>query len=61
MRVYTDGLELNKVDVWLNSNEDKPTVGYAAGSILIETDTGKVYFYDEEESDWKYQFTFKEE
>ena len=33
------------------STDDKPT-GFATGSIFIEVDTGKAYFYDEAGVQW---------
>lgn len=36
-----------------NSNDTKPTGDYiATGSVFIEVDTGKAYFYDEDEETW---------
>ena len=45
-------------EVYLNSDEDKPTAGIAGGSIAVETDTGKVSFYDETDG-WVEQFSFQ--
>lgn len=33
------------------STDDKPTKG-CTGSLFIEVDTGKAYFFDEESGDW---------
>lgn len=35
------------------STDSKPTTGILNGSVLIEMDTGKVYFYDEANSQWR--------
>ena len=34
------------------STDDKPTAGYATGSVFIEVNTGKAYLYDEESETW---------
>ena len=34
------------------STDTKPTSGILNGSVLIEMDTSKVYFYDESGSQW---------
>ena len=44
------------------STDTKPTSGLITGSINVEVDTGKVFFYDEtaEASDpWVEQFSFQ--
>jgi hypothetical protein len=35
------------------STDDKPTENIGNGSIFIEIDTKKIYFYDEENSTWR--------
>lgn len=35
------------------STDTKPTSGIANGSTYIEMDTGKVYFFDQENNSWK--------
>lgn len=35
------------------STDVKPTTGILNGSVLIEMDTSKVYFYDEANSQWR--------
>lgn len=35
------------------STDTKPSSGIANGSILLEMDTGKVYQFDEEHSQWR--------
>ena len=32
--------------------DEKPTAGVADGTILIETDTGNAFFFDEETKQW---------
>lgn len=34
------------------STDTKPTDGVRNGSVFIEIDSGKIYFYDEENSEW---------
>lgn len=34
------------------STDNKPTGNLITGSVFIEVDTGKAYFYDEESSTW---------
>lgn len=41
------------------SSDEKPDENIATGSICVEVDTGKVYFFDEENS-WTEQFSFQE-
>lgn len=43
-----------------NHSETKPT-DVGAGSIFVENDTGNVFFYDEVENDWIFQFSFQSE
>lgn len=35
------------------SSDTKPTVGIQNGSICIEMDTGKIYFFDEDNHVWR--------
>lgn len=42
------------------STESKPTEGVITGSIFVEVDTGKVFFFDETGSAWVEQFSFQE-
>ncbi len=35
------------------STDTKPTSGILNGSVLIEMDTGKIYFYDEAGAQWR--------
>ena len=41
------------------STDDKPTVGVGTGSIFVEVDTGKVFFYNEASEAWVEQFSFQ--
>lgn len=53
MKTYTDdGALLNRIEGHCLSTDTKPTNGIANGSCLIEMDTKKVYFFDEEGSVW---------
>lgn len=52
------------IEVACLSTDTKPTANIATGSILTETDTGKVYFFDEAGaagSEWVEQFSFQGE
>ena len=42
----------NAVYVGLSTDDPKPTEGVANGDTFIEMDSGKVYFYDVESTDW---------
>lgn len=41
------------------STDTKPTNQIANGSILVEIDTGTVYFFNEESEEWVEQFSFQ--
>ena len=41
------------------STDSKPTDGIATGSVFIEVDTGKVFFFNATASTWVEQFSFK--
>lgn len=41
------------------STDAKPTVGVGTGSIFVEVDTGKVYFFNEASETWVEQFSFQ--
>lgn len=41
------------------SLDDKPTEGVATGSIFLEVDTGKVFFYNATATEWVEQFSFQ--
>lgn len=34
------------------SEDTKPTTGYANGSTFLEVDTGKIYLFNEDASEW---------
>ena len=46
------------IEVSGKSTDEKP-LGYATGSIFVEVDTGKVFFFDEDNGDWVEQFSFQ--
>ena len=41
------------------STESKPTAIIATGSIMVEVDTGKVFFYNATSEAWVEQFSFQ--
>ena len=47
------------VEISGDSEETKPTANIVDGSIFLESDTGKVYFFSEEAGDWVEQFSFQ--
>ena len=47
------------VEVACLSSDTKPTEGIATGSIAVEADTGKVFFFNEATSSWVEQFSFQ--
>ena len=47
------------VEISGDSLESKPTEGISDGSIFVESDTGKVYFFNEASGDWVEQFSFQ--
>lgn len=58
------GNEVHYIEAALNSNEAKPTAAdvggkIVGGSFVIETDTGKVFFFDTVENDWIEQFSLQ--
>ena len=42
-----------------DSTDSKPTADVVDGSIFLETDTGKVYFFNGKTSEWVEQFSFQ--
>ena len=42
-----------------DSTDTKPTAGICGGSIFVESDTGKVFFFSEKSGDWVEQFSFQ--
>lgn len=71
MRIYKTGAvandanesggvdQLQVVEIFCTSLETKPTDGIADGSIAVEIDTGKVYFFNETTGLWVEQFSFQ--
>lgn len=62
--ITSDGKQLHYIEASGSSDENKPeedTVGgpIVDGSICVESDTGKVYFFNEEAEDWIEQFSFQ--
>lgn len=48
-----DGAQsVDLADIRCLSVDVKPTQGVANGSSLLEMDTGKLYFFDEENAEW---------
>lgn len=60
---YEDGKEILYVEGACDSTETKPTGAdveqYADGSILVESNTGKVFFYNKKSDSWVEQFSFQ--
>ena len=52
------GNSVNYEEIACTSSDTKPTSGFATGSICIEVDTGKVFFFSEPSS-WVEQFSFQ--
>lgn len=48
---------LSYVELACLSTDTKPTANLATGSIAVESNTGKVFFFDG--SDWVEQFSFQ--
>lgn len=61
---YVDGVPVYHKVGYCDSGETKPTGSDATyiadGSILTESNTGDVYFYNKLSDAWGYMFTFKE-
>ena len=55
---YVDGKHYLD-DASCDSTETKPTDNICDGSIMRESDTGKVFFFSEESGDWVEQFSFQ--
>lgn len=47
------------VEISGDSTETKPTANIVDGSIFVESNTGDVYFFNEESGDWVKQFGFQ--
>lgn len=56
----TNGRVNAPVEIHCLSSDTKPTANIANGSICVEVDTGKVYFFNEAGSAWVEQFSFQE-
>lgn len=41
-----------------DSGDTKPTTNICDGSIFLESDTGTVFFFNEDSGDWVEQFSF---
>lgn len=61
--IDSDGNPINYYEGAFNSTETKPTGAaasdIASGSIIVEPDTGKVFFYNRPGDAWVEQFSFK--
>ena len=57
----TYGIGKKYVEISCISTDVKPTEDILTGSILTETDTGVVYFFDEDSGEWIEQFSFQPE
>ena len=58
--VVSNGAVLANIEGSCLLADTKPTAGIATGSIMVEVDTGDVYFFDEVSGDWVKQFSFQE-
>ena len=55
-----DGTIVNYKEGAFTSDETKPTgADIANGSIIVEPDTGSVFFYDRTNDEWVEQFSFQ--
>lgn len=52
--------QIQLVEAACESTDEKPTADIATGSIMIEVDTGEVFFFSEKTGTWVPQFTFQE-
>ena len=51
--VTPDSMRKKLVEVYCKRTDTKPTSEeWVTGSVLIEVDTGKAYFYEEEADEW---------
>ena len=53
------GADKYYVEISGDSTETKPTSNIVDGSIFTESDTGKVFFFNEHSGDWVEQFAFQ--
>ena len=57
---FADGDEVTAlVEGSCLSTDTKPIAGIANGSIMVEVDTGSVFFFDEDGQEWVEQFSFQ--
>ena len=64
LKIQTDVEGAKYIEAACNANDTKPEENIMQGSLCVETDTGKVYFFDEAQADgskWVEQFTFQPE
>lgn len=47
-----DGAAFYAAELYGTSEDTKPTAGYANGSTFLEVDTGKIYLFNEDASEW---------
>lgn len=47
-----DGNAVYIANLYGTSTDSKPTAGYANGSTFLEVDTGKIYLFNEDASEW---------
>lgn len=57
--ITTNGVAATDSLYWGLSTDSKPTTGVGNGSIFIEINTGKVYFFNGEGAAWVEQFSFQ--
>ena len=43
----------NQIEAYCLSTDTKPTTNVGNGSVLVEMDTSKVFFYDERNNTWR--------
>lgn len=55
----SDGNVLSQIEGSCLKADTKPTAGIANGSIMVEVDTGKVFFFNEGAGTWVEQFSFQ--
>ena len=59
--IVTDSTPIKEyVEIACLSTDTPPTSGIITGSICIEVDTGKVFFFNEASETWEFQFSFQE-
>ena len=55
----SNGQTVQMSDLYGSSTDTKPTEGLCNGSSFLEIDTGNVYFWDEDASDWVLQYSLQ--